>query len=90
MAQSKCTHVVRAAAPRSRRYCSVATKGGYTIFSKTGLKVVPRKRQMLFFGYKYNPTEEGTRPLMDNGFTYLEKAAVNNDATIPWDTSLPR
>ena len=36
----------------SLTYCAIADKGGYTMFSRTGLKVVPRRRQMLFFGYK--------------------------------------
>ena len=36
----------------SLTYCAVADKGGYTMFTKTGLKVVPQRRSMLFFGYK--------------------------------------
>ena len=39
------------------------------MFSRTGLKVVPQRRQMLFFGYKYNPKEEGGLATMDNGHT---------------------
>ena len=27
-------------------------EGGYTLFSLSAIKVVPRKRRMLFFGYK--------------------------------------
>ena len=47
----------------------MADVGGYTLFSRTGLKVVPQRRQMLFFGYKLNPRAEGERPKMDNGHT---------------------
>ena len=32
--------------------CRVTQEGGNTIFSLSAIKVVPRKRQMLFFGYK--------------------------------------
>jgi len=53
----------------SLTYCDVADVGGYTLFSRTGLKVVPQRRQMLFFGYKLNPRAEGERPKMDNGHT---------------------
>ena len=53
----------------SLTYCSVAEKGGYTTFTRSGLKVVPKPRQMLFFGYKLPPLSEGEAPRMDNGFT---------------------
>jgi len=53
----------------SLTYCAVADKGGYTMFSRTGLKVVPKKRQMLFFGYKLNPPTDSDRPTMDAGHT---------------------
>jgi hypothetical protein len=43
----------------SLTYCAVADKGGYTMFSRTGLKVVPQIRQMLFFGYKLVRTTPG-------------------------------
>ena len=46
--------------------CSVprtTQEGGHTIFSLSAIKVVPRKRRMLFFGYKLN----GSR--MDDGHT---------------------
>ena len=36
----------------SLTYCAVADKGGYTMFTRSGLKVVPQKGSMLFFGYK--------------------------------------
>jgi len=48
----------------SLTYCSVADVGGYTAFTKSGLKVQPKVRQMLFFGYKL---KEGDK--MDNGLT---------------------
>ena len=52
----------------SLAYCSVADKGGYTLFTRVGLKVVPRRRQMLFFGYFFNGTvSPGVR--MDDGHT---------------------
>ena len=45
-------------APASHRsslaYCLTAEKGGYTLFTRVGLKVVPKRRQLLFFGYFYN------------------------------------
>jgi len=53
----------------SLTYCAIADKGGYTMFSRTGLKVVPKRRQMLFFGYKLPPASEGGVPTMDRGHT---------------------
>jgi hypothetical protein len=53
----------------SLTYCTVADKGGYTYFSRSGLKVVPKPRQMLFFGYKLPPAHEGGEPRMDDGHT---------------------
>jgi hypothetical protein len=53
----------------SLTYCAVADKGGYTMFTRTGHKVVPKRRQMLFFGYKLPPTAEGGPPTMDDGHT---------------------
>jgi len=47
----------------SLTYCAVADKGGYTYFSRSSLKVVPKPRQMLFFGYKLKDEQ------MDNGLT---------------------
>ncbi len=49
----------------SLSYCRVADKGGFTTFDRAGLKVVPRRGQMLFFGYKHN----GPPPTMDDGLT---------------------
>jgi len=49
----------------SLTYCAAAERGGYTMFTRSGLKVVPKTRQMLFFGYKHN----GERPTMDDGLT---------------------
>jgi len=49
----------------SLTYCLVGDKGGYTSFDRAGLKVVPKRRMMLFFGYKIN----GDPPAMDNGQT---------------------
>jgi len=51
----------------SLTYCEVADKGGYTLFTRSNLKVVPRLRDMLFFGYKIQ--EEGSSPRMDPGYT---------------------
>jgi len=48
----------------SLTYCAVADKGGYTTFDRSGIKVVPRARQMLFFGYKLRDSGR-----MDNGLT---------------------
>lgn len=58
----------------SLAYCHTADKGGYTLFTRTGLKVVPRKRQLLFFGYFFNHTDAPVQGLqvgtaMDNGHT---------------------
>ena len=44
-------------------YCETPEQGGYTLFTRSGLKVVPRKGTMLFFGYKL------LGPKMDNGRT---------------------
>ena len=30
----------------------ITAQGGYTLFTRSGLKMVPKPRQMLFFGYK--------------------------------------
>ena len=52
----------------SLAYCLTAERGGYTLFTRAGIKVVPRRRQMLFFGYFYNgSTNVGA--VMDNGHT---------------------
>ena len=48
----------------SLTYCTVADKGGYTLFTKSALKVVPKPGQMLFFGYKMNGSHA-----MDPGHT---------------------
>lgn len=53
----------------SLTYCEVASRGGYTLFTRSNLKVVPRLRDMLFFGYKLNPSTEGGLARMDPGFT---------------------
>ena len=53
----------------SLTYCEVAARGGYTLFSRSNLKVVPRLRDMLFFGYKLKPDVEGGPPRMDDGKT---------------------
>ena len=55
----------------SLTYCEVAEEGGFTAFTRSGLKVQPRRRQMLFFGYKLredNPLSRGGSR-MDNGLT---------------------
>jgi len=46
-------------------YCQVAEEGGYTLFTRSGLKVVPKPRQMLFFGY----IEDLASMAMDRGHT---------------------
>ena len=48
-------------------YCEVADVGGYTLFTRSGLKVVPKPRQMLFFGYMFDHATPGEK--MDHGFT---------------------
>jgi hypothetical protein len=53
----------------SLAYCAVADKGGYTLFTRTHLKVVPRRRQMLFFGYFFKPGSTSPGTPMDNGHT---------------------
>ena len=52
----------------SLAYCLTAEKGGYTLFTRVGLKVVPKRRQMLFFGYFFNGSTSVGTP-MDNGHT---------------------
>ena len=37
------------------------------MFSRTGHKIVPKPRQMLFFGYKLPTVTEGGPVVMDNG-----------------------
>jgi hypothetical protein len=52
----------------SLAYCLTAERGGYTLFTRTHLKLVPKRRQMLFFGYFFNgSTAPGVR--MDDGWT---------------------
>lgn len=53
----------------SLAYCAVAERGGYTLFTRAGLKVVPKKRQMLFFGYFFKPGPTSAGTPMDNGWT---------------------
>jgi len=49
-------------------YCDVADQGGHTLFTRSGLKIVPKSRQMLFFGYFFNgSTAVGDK--MDDGHT---------------------
>jgi hypothetical protein len=48
-------------------YCEIADEGGYTLFTRVGLKVVPKRRQMLFFGYFFGDDEVGAA--MDDGWT---------------------
>ena len=48
-------------------YCEVADEGGYTLFTRSGLKVVPKPRQMLFFGYMFDHATPGEK--MDHGLT---------------------
>ena len=50
-------------------YCLAADKGGYTLFTRTHLKFVPRKRSMLFFGYFFNGTAPIAGTKMDDGWT---------------------
>ena len=45
----------------------MADEGGYTTFTRSGLKVVPRRGQLLFFGYKLNATDASNA--MDDGHT---------------------
>ena len=51
--------------------CLPADRGGDTLFTRVGLKVVPKPGQLLFFGYKLrdegSPT--GWAAAMDNGVT---------------------
>lgn len=49
-------------------YCEGAERGGYTLFTRSGLKVAGRRGQLLFFGYKLkqNVSEHS---LMDSGHT---------------------
>ena len=51
----------------SLSYCVTADEGGYTVFTKSGLKVVPTAGQMLFFGYLYDGNTPGVP--MDHGHT---------------------
>ncbi|KAL1503089.1 hypothetical protein AB1Y20_011153 [Prymnesium parvum] len=44
-------------------YCQAPEEGGATLFTRSGLKVLPEKGTMLFFGYKLNGST------MDNGHT---------------------
>ena len=53
----------------SLAYCEVADRGGYTLFTRSALKMVPRKRQMLFFGYFFKPGSTAPGTLMDDGHT---------------------
>ena len=53
----------------SLAYCLVAERGGYTLFTRTGLKVVPKLRQMLFFGYFFNASDASPGVRMDDGWT---------------------
>ena len=46
-------------------YCTVAEEGAYTLFTRSGLKMVPKPRQMLFFGYLLNMSTRA----MDDGHT---------------------
>ena len=52
----------------SLAYCLTAERGGYTLFTRVGLKVVPKRRSMLFFGYFFNGST-GVGTAMDNGHT---------------------
>ena len=53
----------------SLTYCTIAERGGYTLFTRVGLKVVPKRKQMLFFGYFYNSSDARPGVVMDNGHT---------------------
>jgi len=55
----------------SLTYCEVAEEGGYTLFTRSNLKVVPRLHDMLFFGYKLQPEKGAKRGVarMDTGMT---------------------
>ena len=45
-------------------------EGGHTIFSLSAIKVVPRKRRMLFFGYKLRDgNARGATEAMDGGLS---------------------
>jgi len=68
----------------SLTYCAVADKGGYTMFSRTGLKVVPQIRQMLFFGYKLPPAVEDGMPLMDKGHTEHTGCPLREGSSAKW------
>lgn len=51
----------------SLTYCEAAKRGGDTLFTRSGLKVLPKPGQMLFFGYKM--LSKHGKPLMDTGHT---------------------
>jgi prolyl 4-hydroxylase len=34
-------------------YCRASQSGGQTTFTPSGIKVVPKRRQLLLFGYKF-------------------------------------
>ena len=53
----------------SLTYCTIAERGGYTLFTRVGLKVVPKRKQMLFFGYFFNASDAKPGVPMDNGHT---------------------
>ena len=54
----------------SLTYCQAAEEGGHTIFSLSAIKVVPRKRRMLFFGYKLRGgNDRGVTEAMDGGLS---------------------
>ena len=47
------------------RSTTTASEGGGTLFTRSGIKVAPKPRQMLFFGYKLG----NDTLLMDDGHT---------------------
>ena len=49
-------------------YCQAADKGGYTMFSRTGVKVVGKRGRLLFFGYKLKK-KKGDNFIMDPGYS---------------------
>ena len=49
-------------------YCTVAERGGYTLFTRSGIKVVPKPRSLLFFGYFFNGSAR-VGDAMDDGWT---------------------
>mmetsp|Transcript_23266 Transcript_23266/g.65237 ORF Transcript_23266/g.65237 Transcript_23266/m.65237 type:complete len:296 (-) Transcript_23266:446-1333(-) len=52
-------------------YCEAPEQGGYTIFTRSGIKSIPQVGRLLFFGYKLKDpnSESGWKATMDDGHT---------------------